>query len=136
MPWCLLLLVVIERLSQHPIKTHDPAEQNPREGKPTNPVNDDQPPKPTEQTNACPTKTQHTNAHPPNEHGPNGHPPNKTTHTTPAKVGHCLNQKPPDEHMPNKPPLPNDNLPNKPPPDENLPNEDMPTTHPLWRDIA
>ncbi|KAF9510299.1 hypothetical protein BS47DRAFT_1364687 [Hydnum rufescens UP504] len=45
-----------------------------------------------------------TQCHPPNKHRPNGHPPNKTAHTTPAKAGHCLNQKPLDEHMPNEPP--------------------------------
>ncbi|KAF9509730.1 hypothetical protein BS47DRAFT_1365027 [Hydnum rufescens UP504] len=57
-------------------------------------------------------------------------------HHTPAKVGHRLNQKLLDEHMPNEPPLPNDNLPNEPLPNENPPNKDMPTTHPLWWDIA
>ncbi|KAF9509137.1 hypothetical protein BS47DRAFT_1365472 [Hydnum rufescens UP504] len=128
------------RLSQHPIKTHNPAERNPREGKPVNPINDDQPPyQQTCRTNECPPDQNPTykcppNAHPPNEHGPNGHPPNKTAHTThPPKweCGHHLNQKPPDEHTPNEPPLPNDNLPNEPPPNENPPNKDTPTTHPL-----
>ncbi|KAF9503959.1 hypothetical protein BS47DRAFT_1369148 [Hydnum rufescens UP504] len=49
------------------------------------------------------------------------------------KVRHRLNQKLPDEHTPNEPPLPNDNLLNEPPPNENPPNKDMPTTHPLWQ---